>query len=395
MNFYTLQDAVTELSPRINGGTCRFETAAARINQATRRIMNRPKKPIHVERVVRFFTRKDAITLPREVEKILHYTMDGAPAPLFGRAYEFVSGGWGEVACHHPCMSGKYLVDMGNHYSTMFDLPCMEAADAAVAAAAAETPGAGIVTGSGIETVADLAARVRDESVANSAAAAAVESSQEPLFASFRLVAFSTSEADVGKYLTLYGRDAMNQSLGSPLPGMALPIHAWAGGVEGEIVMDMASYPDPNFVLSDPVRDVVGVAKPATSGFVSIYSYDETTHQMYFLSKYHPQETNPRYRRYRITSPDYVNGSSIYALCELGFVPLLHADDVLIVQNMDALKLMVMAIELENERDFQAAKAYEADAYRLINEQRTAERTHEPNLIQVSGCYGFGDIRAL
>ena len=93
MNFYTLQDAVTELSPRINGGTCRFETAAARINQATRRIMNRPKKPIHVERVVRFFSRKDTITLPREVEKILHYTMDGAPAPLFGRAYEFVSGG--------------------------------------------------------------------------------------------------------------------------------------------------------------------------------------------------------------------------------------------------------------------------------------------------------------
>ena len=59
MIFLTMQDAVDELRPRINGGTCRNETAIARINQATRRIMNRPRKPIHVERVVRFFTRKE------------------------------------------------------------------------------------------------------------------------------------------------------------------------------------------------------------------------------------------------------------------------------------------------------------------------------------------------
>lgn len=350
MIFFTMQDAVAELSPRINGGTCRFETAATRINQATRRIMSRPKKPIHVERVVRFFTRKDFITLPREVEKIKHYTMDGAPAPLFGKAYEFVSGGWGEVACHHPCASGKYLVDMGNHYSTMFDLPSMEEADG---------------------------------------------NCQEPLFATFKLAAFSTDASDVSKALTVYGRDGRNQVLGSPLPGMSLPIQAWDGGIEGEIKMDLASAGGQTINLSDPVRDVELVSKPATSGFVSLYTYDETTHQMYFLAKYHPQETNPRYRRYRVTFPDFTAGSSIYALCELGYVPLNHPDDVLIVQNMDALKLMVMAIELENERDFQAAKAYEADAYRLIDEQRSSERTHEPNLIQVSGCYGFGSIRAL
>lgn len=352
MIFTTLQDAVTELSPRINGGTCRWETAVTRINQATRRIMNRPRKPIHVERVVRFFTRKDTITLPREVEKILHYTVDGSPAPLFGRGYEFVSGGWGEVACHHPCASGKYLVDMGSHYSTMFDLPCMEAAE---------------------------------DEVTN----------QEPLFSTFKLAAFSTSAGDVTKALVIYGRDGSNQVLGSPNPGMQLPIQQWHGGIEGELFMDLASADGVGPFVSEPVRDVERVLKPETGGFVSLYSYDPDTHQMFFLSKYHPQETNPRYRRYRITYPDFVDGSSIYALCELGYVPLQHADDILIVQNMDAMKLMVMAIELENERSFQEAKAYEADAYRLIEEQRTAERTHETNLIQVSDCFGFGGIRAI
>ena len=350
MLFFTLQDAFSELGPRINGGTCRFEMAAARINQATRRIMNRPRKPVHVERIVRFFSRKDAITLPMEVEKILHYTVDGNPAPLFSRAYEFVSGGWGEIACHAPCMSGKYLVDMGNHFSTAFELPSMEAADG---------------------------------------------SDQEPVFSSFKLAAFSTSAKDVTKALVIYGRGEKNEVLGSPNPGMQLPIQQWSGGVEGNIFMELASKPEIIPAVSEPVRSVERVQKPQTEGFVSLYSYDPVTHQMYFLSKFHPQETNPRYRRYRITQPDYVNGSSIYALCELGYVPLQSPDDVLIVQNMDALKMMVMAIEMENERDFQAAKAYEADAYRLIDEQRTSERAHDSNFIQVSEAYGFGGIRAL
>jgi hypothetical protein len=152
--------------------------------------------------------------------------------------------------------------------------------------------------------------------------------------------------------------------------------------------------PDTTFALSELVRDVERVIKPVTAGFVSLYTYDEDTHQLFFLAKYHPQETNPRYRRYRITRPCHTCGTSVYALCELGYVPMSHPDDVLIIQNMDALKLMVMAIEFENEREFQSAKAYEADAYRLIEEQRSAERTHDYNFMQVSGCYGFGDIRA-
>ena len=398
MIFLTMQDAVDELRPRINGGTCRNETAIARINQATRRIMNRPRKPVHVERVVRFFTRKDFITLPAEVEKVLQYTVDGTPAPLFGRSYEFVSGGFGEVACHHPPMSGKYLVDMGNHYSTMFDLPSMAEADEVADAATVAGVGIKEALRSPVATIAQAAAAIRDPAISGDAAVAHGECGgcgQEPVFGSFKLAAFSTSAADVSKSLALYGRDDKNQVLGWPEPCLELPIQQWHGGVEGELFMDLASVPDPNFVLSGPVRDVERVGKPATEGMVSLYSYDETTHQMYFLSKYQPAETNPRYRRYRITYPDYVDGSSVYALCELGYVPLASLDDVLIVQNMDALKMMVMAIEFENERDFQSAKAYEADAYRLIEEQRTGERAHDHNLIQTSKCWGFGGIRAL
>ena len=350
MIFTTLQEAVQELKPRINGGMCRWDTAVDRINQATRRIMNRPRKPVHVERVIRFFTDKDTITLPREVEKILHYTMDTRPAPAFSQAYEFVSGGWGELGCS-GCIGGKFLVDRGNHYSTMFDLPSMAWAE---------------------------------------------DNNCEPEFSAFKLVAFSTDEDDKGRELIVYGRNSKNEVLGSPQPGLRLTINHWQDGVEGELFMGMTSLPQDTFVTSSTdVRDVERVAKPKTEGFVSLYTYDPVTYQMYFLAKYHPQETNPRYRRYRITSPDYVNGASIYALCELGYTPLTHEDDILIVQNMDALKMMVMAIEFENEREFQAAKAYEADAYRLIEDQRTSERQHDYNLIQMDQAFGLGDVRAL
>ena len=349
MIFTTLQDALTELMPRINGGACKPSTAIDRINQATRRIMNRPRKPVHIERVIRFFTDKDTITLPREVEKIIHYTMDTRPAPMFSKAYEFVSGGWGELGCS-SCIPGKFLVDRGNHYSTMFDLPSM-----------------------GCD-----------------------EEKGGPKFDAFRLVAFSTAESDTQRELTIYGTNDKNETLGSPLPGMKLPINRWHGGVEGELFMDLLSFPVDRFNTSPKsVRDVERVSKDVTDGFVSLYSYDPETHQMFFLAKYHPQETNPRYRRYRITSPNYTHGTSIYALCELGYVPMTSLDDVLIIQNMDALKMMVMAIEFENEREFQAAKAYEADAYRLIEDQRSSERQHDYNLIQVSPAYGLGDVRAL
>jgi hypothetical protein len=350
MNFITMGEAADELRPRISGGTCRFETAAARINQATRRIMNRPRKPIHIERVVRFFTRKDAIALPAEIGKILHYTIDRSPAPLFGRAYEFVSGGWGELDCGDG-MASKFLVDLGAHWPTMFEIPSME----------------------------------WDED----------NRADEPLFTPQRLVAFSEAQADAGLEMRISGRGNMNHSLGAPDPGVVLPISRWKDGVEGSFELQPADNAVPLFSLSDPVRAVEGVVKPRTQGHVSLYTYDETTHQMYFLSKYHPNETAPRYRKYRITAPDFTDGVSVYALCEMAYVPLDHADDILIVQNMDALKMMVMALEFENEREFQAAKAYEADAYRLIEDQRSSERTHDYNLIQVSAAYGFGDVRAL
>jgi hypothetical protein len=342
MMFLTVSDALAEIKPVINGGQCKDDTAIARVNQATRRLMARRAKPIHIRRTVRFFTRKDIITLPHEVERILQYTMDGVPLPLFSQAYEFVSGGPGDVSWDCP-VAGKYLEDLGNHYSLMFDVPS--------------------VTGTG-------------------------ESCGEPVYSSLSIVACSRAPADTGRTLTLRGRDESNALLGGSELGVSLPIMPWDGGVEGNLHFDLLAE-----AALPGVRDITWVTKPVTEDFVSLYAFNPETYQLYFLAKYHPFETQPRYRRYRITSPNCRHGASVLAWCELGYIPRTHPSDILIIQNIDALKLMVMAIGMENERDFQGAKAYEQDAYRLIDEQRMSERTHDYNLMQVSPCYGFGDVR--
>jgi len=526
MIFYTLQDALNEIKLVVDGGACNSSTVVTRINQATRRLLNRPRKPVHVRRVIRFFTRKDTITLPREVEKILHYTVDTVPAPLFSPAYEFVSGGWGELGCR-TCFPGALLVDCGNQHPTMFDIPSMECFSNCdpepvfsglrlLAFSTAEedrhkelrlfglndrnealmtpdpfasSPGIRFVderrTGSALvgnrgsvllsETpVAPAALQVTlnsgvlrlgadytvegrkvlllfpvraDDTVAFVYAAASdaasglvfpddLEFVEESVQAStltgnactltrFPVSApavqlalnsgvqtlnkdFSVNPADRRvelkfvpkpddvlqfRYLGVREERSLPRLFTSqPREGEPLPIQYWSGGIEGESTLD-EELGEAGLPLSGPVRDLTRVLKPPTSGFVSLYTYDPATHQMYFLAKYHPHEINPRYRRYRIAGFDPSRGRSVYALCELGYIPLSHPDDILIVQNVDAVKLMVMAIEMENQRDFQLAKAYEADAYRLIEDQRTSERTHDYNLIQVSGCYGFGDVR--
>jgi len=344
MLFNSVQDAINEVVPVVNGGSCDADTAIARINQATRRFMNRQRKPIHIRRLVRFFTRKDIITLPHEIEHILHYTMDGAPAPMFSQAYEFVSHGVGEINCP-DCIAGKYLEDLGNFYPTFFDLPSYEP----------KPENAGVAG---------------------------------PMYSAHKLIAMSTSADDQNLEIRIGGRNSKNELLGNGM-GATLKITTWDNGVEGNFTYSPEALP---YLLED-VRDVQTVQKPVTTGFVSLYAFNPETYQMYFLAKYHPQETAPRYRRYRITAPDCKCGSAILAWCELGYVPKTRPEEILIVQNLDALKLMVMAIEMENDRDFQLAKAYEADAYRLLAEQRASERTHDYNLMQVSQQYGYGDIQ--
>jgi len=108
-----------------------------------------------------------------------------------------------------------------------------------------------------------------------------------------------------------------------------------------------------------PVRKVTGIALPdGRLDYVSLYAYDPTTHQMYFLSKYSPSEKTPGYRKYRLPRWDSTNGVYVELLCKKQAIPATSLNEVLLVQDLDAIKEMVMSIEQANKGDVNGAVAH-------------------------------------
>lgn len=331
---YTLSDAQTFCSKFVDAGKCpSHATVTARINEAIRRLL--VKADWHfTRRRMRFYVENNTITLPREAERVLNIDIDRTPRRVFGRSYEFLENGPGEL-----CVGDGYgndLMDLGGHWPIFFDIP-------------------------------------HD--------------------ASRHIIAMSTSQKDFGKTILVQGRNSLAEEIYTgATPGEEIEIGLWTGGVEGSITEDEA-----NRVLSDNAfKEISYIKKPVTEGYVCLYTYvdydaDSDEHPMYFLGKYGPDETIPAYRRYRITA--YADGacpSCVLCDIKMRYVPAKHSDDILLIQNLDAIKLMCMAIREENEGNVDLSAAFELKAVRLLEEQQKDHDTHD-NTFQVQADeFGIG-----
>ena len=144
-----------------------------------------------------------------------------------------------------------------------------------------------------------------------------------------------------------------------------LPINKW-DGTTGAIAGMPTGYSE------EPVARITGIQLPTgLSDYVSLFAYDVTTHQMYNLSRYHPSEILPSYRRFRLPWYDATNGVCVSLLCKKRYLPATSLDDELLVQNLSAIKLEVMAIESETSRDVNGAVAYSQLAERQLQRQQS------------------------
>lgn len=338
---FTVADARTVVAPFVEAGACPTSPQVLTIiNECTQRLITKATW-WNLQRKIRFYTTNNTVTLPREVEKVLMVTAEGSPARAFHQAYEFLEGGPGEL-----CPGGgvdRDLIDMGDGWPTFFDIP---------AANTTTTTDGGPC----------------------------------------RLAAFSTETADTSLNLTIWGVDTYSADIcgTAGTPGVTLPITRWQGGVEGTIKEPELSE-TPNAVTTQSFKEITGVAKPVTLGHVCLYTFEPTTHRMYFLSKYHPDETRPSYRRYRILCPGLSDHSNINCLVKLRYVPMIRDTDVLLIQNLGALKLMAAAIREENDRNLQLAEGYEQRAYRALNEEQQSKQNHDI-IMQVADDFGLGSV---
>jgi len=200
------------------------------------------------------------------------------------------------------------------------------------------------------------------------------------------LVAFSTHEDDQNQTMLIRGRDDKHMDISPATPGEDLTIRQWKGGNEGRIAADSVKPSINEFIEIDFIQ------KPVTKGYVSLFAYQPSDHAMWFLGKYHPKETQPSFRRYKLTGRSCVTTEdSITLLVKLRHVPLIDDTDVLVIQNLPALRLMCQSIHIRNMGDTADALAKQGDAMRMLDQQ--LKSSHPENTeFDVTMSTSFGDL---
>lgn len=173
------------------------------------------------------------------------------------------------------------------------------------------------------------------------------------------LRAYTRYQNDLGKTLKIFGLDNNGQALIEKVNG------TWSRG----ITLTLAS----PFVSSEVfVRSIERVLKDETEGPINLYAYNATDDVLEEVAQYDGAETNPSYSKYKLGNwPQSGSGCNypITALVKLRYVPVKNADDLVLIDNLDALKDMMQSIKLREAGDLNGATGFELSAIRELNLQ--------------------------
>lgn len=168
---------------------------------------------------------------------------------------------------------------------------------------------------------------------------------------------FIDRQADIGKKATFFGIDYNGQPIrtqrtnGTFLDGMEL------------------TFAMPYVTSPFPVKGVNRAVKAITEGPVRVYQWDSAHDVLLDMAVYDPEETSPSYRftslhdaRSRCSCP-----TAIEVLVKLQFIPVKHDLDRVLIENLDALQLMISSLKLIESGDTEGARAMEIEAVREMN----------------------------
>ena len=333
---YTLTDARKKVAPFVQAGTNNTVLLDARINDALERLLDNADWGC-LKRQVRLLVLGNTFSLPYNAEKILWCDVDGTPARVFGQAYQYISSGPGDLEYRAAGFGLRDLVDLGDHWPVSYEIP----------RTFLKSDNTTWTTGE------------------------------------MYLAAFATSSADVGKTLDVFGDgvDGLSRTNGET-------ISIQSRGAIAEGTWD-AGFSKSTALYSTVTR----VVKPLTAGYVNLYAVDTATGYMFLLAKYHPSQTQPQFRRYRVTNslvadtgmqsatantnlglhmdilPTPVTGSSsvVLACVRLRHIPLADPGDLLPLDSLQALMLAVRSINAEVEKDFALSDTLMGKAMEILS----------------------------
>lgn len=170
---------------------------------------------------------------------------------------------------------------------------------------------------------------------------------------------YPTRLADVGKIITIFGIDSNGQVIRS-----ARSDGIYRDGVELTLAAPYVQSP----ML---IRRIDQVVKALTQGDVSGLWSDGSN--LYTMAFYAPSETNPEYVIDKVagcwTNNTYCGPSQVSALIKLKFAPVEYDDDLILIDNEDALAMGIQALKLQDSYDAQGAELLWAQAVKNLNHQ--------------------------
>ena len=170
-------------------------------------------------------------------------------------------------------------------------------------------------------------------------------------------------QADIGRKVTIFGIDNNNQILRTKQSD-----GTWRDGI---IITTANPFGSSNVFVRRIDRVLIEDGIQST---LRMYAYNAETNLLEDLAFYEPGETNPAYLKQTLRIPACCSSTNscgsttpLLALVKLRFVPARYDQDLVLIENLDALKLMVQSLNYESQGDRTQARLYEADAVRELN----------------------------
>lgn len=183
---------------------------------------------------------------------------------------------------------------------------------------------------------------------------------------------YSRCNQDQQKFVTLFGIDNNDQ----PLQHLDISTNTWLPGLPIEILQPFGS-------TSVYVRRIDYVLVDEIECPINLYGYYAAGDVLEDIAQYDPGDTRPSFERTKIKMGGFDGGlgvgggcsaqsccrTGINALVKLRWFQCRYDTDLIIIDNLDALKLMIQAQKFGEAGDRQNSKAFEADAIAELNLQ--------------------------
>lgn len=192
------------------------------------------------------------------------------------------------------------------------------------------------------------------------------------------VTAFSDRAESDGACLEIRGTDQRRKEVLKRIP--IRHSHGQDGKPPAYTAPDADWWTDGKFVSIQELR------KSKTCGYVYIWAYDPATGEMCWLTTLRPDTTSPCHRRYLIPNSG-ANGafcaSEVIAKVSFRYYPVCRDEDVLIIQNPEAIKSMIQAHASKDAKDSQNYMFYKNSAISQLKKQVGKRDRGTQNMMQL------------